>query len=87
MGAIKSAGFIVILCATYLFAGKNGIGIQPTEYNLICKGKNAKSYHRDYRNSNEYCRGLKACRADIIRLPSPEAKELRSDPCDFCYKH
>lgn len=39
MGAIKSAGFIVILCATYLFAGKNGIGIQPTEYNLICKGK------------------------------------------------
>lgn len=85
MGSLKSTVVIVVLCVTCLFASDYRPNIKAAEYNLICNGKYSKSYHRDYRNSNQYCRGLKSCRAEIIRLPSAEAKELRSDPCNFCY--
>lgn len=85
MGSPKSTVVIVVLCVTSLFASNYVPNIKVAEYNLICTGEYSKSYHRNYRNSNQYCRGLKSCRAEIIRLSSAEAKELRSDPCNFCY--
>ena len=54
-------------------------------YYLICTGKYSKSYHKDYKSPNQYCRGLKACKAEIKRLPADQAKTKRSDPCDFCF--
>lgn len=58
-----------------------------TEYLLICTGKYSKSYHKDYKNTDNYCTGLKSCRADVVRLPADEAKAKRSDHCDYCYGH
>jgi hypothetical protein len=56
-------------------------------HHLICTGKYSKSYHKDYKYDDDYCKGLKSCKADIIRLPRVQAISLRSDPCDFCYGH
>ncbi len=56
-------------------------------YHLICTGPYAKSYPKDYDVRSAYCRGLKSCRGEILRLKAEEAKKLRPDPCDYCYGH
>ncbi|MBK8244228.1 MAG: hypothetical protein IPK88_12445 [Saprospiraceae bacterium] len=55
---------------------------------LICTDPIAHSFHKDYSSSDSYCNGLKRCMQrgyEVIRLPEEEAKDKRSDPCDFCY--
>jgi len=54
-------------------------------YYLICTGKYAKSHHRYYTDPAQYCRGLNACKADIIRLDSAQTMAIRPDPCYFCF--
>jgi len=57
---------------------------------LICTDPTAYSFHKDYNNTSSYCNGLKRCIKrgyEVIRLPGDEAKDKRSDPCDFCYGH
>ena len=59
-------------------------------YFLICSDPTAYSFHKDYYSTDSYCNGLKHCIKrgyDIIRLSGDEAKDKRSDPCDFCYGH
>ncbi len=54
---------------------------------LICTDPTAYSFHKDYNNTSSYCNGLKRCikRGYEVIRPEEEAKDKRSDPCDFCY--
>jgi hypothetical protein len=77
----------VLLLYLFLFLAPSSSVDHQEKFYLICTGKYSKSYHKDYQKVSDYCRGLKACRAEIQRLPADEARRLRSDPCDYCYGH
>lgn len=60
-------------------------------YFLICDDPyNAYSHHIDFSDESEYCEGLKECIRrgyEVKRLLEDDARDIRSDPCDFCYGH
>jgi len=79
-------GLYSILLSIVLFIFSIDSKSPESAYYLICTGKYAKSHHRDYKNPSQYCRGLNACKGDIIILDSAHAVILRPDACDYCYK-
>ncbi|MBK8244240.1 MAG: hypothetical protein IPK88_12505 [Saprospiraceae bacterium] len=82
---LRTIGILLVLLTSYLIVNADKRQVQQSNFNLICNGKYSKSYHKDYGSTSQYCSGLKACKADKLRLPHNEALAHRSDPCDFCY--
>jgi len=83
--------FVILSCKNDTQRSGSDSNVASTGiYFLICTDPIAHSYHRDYSSTGSYCNGLKRCTKrgyEVIRLPGDEAKEKRSDPCDFCYGH
>lgn len=77
----------VLLLYLFLLLDPSSSVDHQQQFYLICTGKYSKSYHKDYQDPSQYCKGLRSCRADIERLPADEARKFRSDPCDYCFGH
>lgn len=56
-------------------------GISGETYVYVCTGTSATRYH-----SRSNCNGLKACKADIVKVTIGKAEnEMHKTPCKICF--
>jgi len=69
----------VLLIWLIAFAFESPVSKEETV--LICTGNSAYAYHK------EYCRGLKRCSREVIRVSKKEAVEQygMKKACGYCY--
>ena len=72
---------IIILISLFLISCSK---TKSKDHALICKGYYSRAYHKDYKNPSYRCTGLKACKANIERVPITEAEKQRH-PCHYCW--
>lgn len=75
--------FIVLLLASLALSGSApATDVQEadkTTYVYICTGKSSVAYH-----SHPKCKGLRNCRASVVKITLEEAEEMGRRPCKIC---